>query len=42
MPEQLLSVRKTQDRIVSLLADKTRPHKQAMMLELLTGRTRLL
>ena len=41
MPEQPRSERKTQNRFIALFTDKTRALKQAMMQELLTGRTRL-
>jgi len=41
MPEQPRSERRTQNRVVAPLSDKTRALKQAMMQELLTGRTRL-
>jgi len=41
MPDQPRSERKMQNRVVALFTGKTRDLKQAMMQELLTGRTRL-
>ena len=41
MPEQPRSERKTPNRVLEARRNKTRDLKQAMMQELLTGKTRL-
>jgi hypothetical protein len=41
MIEQARSERKTQNRVAALFTDVNHPLQQAMMQELLTGRTRL-